>query len=161
MPEDARFEDSPWSDRPLRLRAETAEDLAVIASLMQDAVARVGDIAWMPRRRRLALVVNRFRWEDSAAATRSRRPFERVRTALVVTGVQAVRARGVDPKAKDTVVSLLSLAFAPLDGCAGRLTLALAGDGDLVAEVECLDVTLTDLTRPWQAHARTLPAHGD
>ncbi|PJN96013.1 DUF2948 domain-containing protein, partial [Amaricoccus sp. HAR-UPW-R2A-40] len=46
---DARFEDG--AERPLRLRAETAEDLGVISALVQDAVAEVKDAAWTPKRR--------------------------------------------------------------------------------------------------------------
>lgn len=159
MPEDARFEDVPFSDQPLRLRAETAEDLAVISSLAQDAVAKVADIAWMPKRRRLALVLNRFRWEDSDVAAAKGHPFERVKTALVIESVQGVRSRGLDPKERDMVVSVLAMTFEPRDDCAGRLVIALAGDGDLALDVECLDVSLTDLTRPWVATSKTPPRH--
>ena len=79
---DARFEAAPLSDKPLRLKAETTEDLAVISSLVQDAVGKPGDVVWMARKRRLIVMLNRFRWEDSADALQSRRPFERVRSAL-------------------------------------------------------------------------------
>ncbi|MEO1318247.1 MAG: DUF2948 family protein, partial [Pseudomonadota bacterium] len=82
MSEDARFEEAPVTDRPLRLRAESAEDLQIISSLVQDAVARASDVAWMRRKRRLVLLINRFRWEDAEAAEREGRPFERVRSAL-------------------------------------------------------------------------------
>ena len=36
--EDARFEDAGYSDAPLRLKIEDADDLTVISTLMQDAV---------------------------------------------------------------------------------------------------------------------------
>ena len=62
--EDARFEDAPLSDKPLRLKAESDDDLAVISSLLQDAVGKSGDIAWMPKKRRLVALVNRFRWRS-------------------------------------------------------------------------------------------------
>lgn len=159
MAQDARFEDIPLSDRPLRLKAEGAEDLAVVSSLVQDAVAEIGDIAWMPRRRRLAVVLNRFRWEDCAAAAQAGRCYERVRSALVIEGAAAAKARGLDPKARDTVISLLAITFEPGEDCGGRLVLTMAGDGELALDVECLDVTLTDLTRPWQARSAAPPAH--
>ena len=47
----------------LRLRADEAEDLAVISSCVQDAIARIEDMAYMPRLRRFAMVMTRFRWE--------------------------------------------------------------------------------------------------
>src|SRR5690606_6751286 len=108
MTEDARFEDA---ERPLRLRAESEEDLAVVSALVQDAVTEVGEAAWLPRRRRFTLLVNRFRWEDAPAARAQGRPFERVRSLLVVDGALRVRAQGLDPEAPDTVIALLSLGF--------------------------------------------------
>ena len=158
---DARFEDAPLSDRPLRLRAETADDVAVISSLVQDAVGKAGDIAWMPKKRRLVVLVNRFRWEDSAGAKQARRPFERVRSAVTVESVLKVRARGVGPAERDRVFDLLAIAFAPSEGCAGTLTWTLAGGAEVAVEVECLDLTLADLTRPWEAKAGKAPEHGD
>ena len=158
---DARFEDAPLSDRPLRLRAESADDLAVISSLVQDAVGKAGDIAWMPRKRRLVMLVNRFRWEDSDDAEQAHRPFERVRSAVTVEGVLTVRARGVSPADRDQVFDLLAIVFEPAEGCAGTLTWTLAGGAEIAVEVECLDLTLADLTRPWKAKAAKAPGHED
>lgn len=158
---DARFEDAPLSDRPLRLRAESADDLAVISSLMQDAVGKAGDIAWMPRKRRLVALLNRFRWEDSDGAEQARRPFERVRSALTIEGVLKVRARGLDPAAPGQVFELLAIMFEPADGCAGTLNLTLAGEAEVSVEVECLELSLADLTRPWQAKSDHAPEHGE
>lgn len=159
--EDARFEDAMLSDRPLRLGAETEEDMAVVASLMQDAVGRVGDIVWAKTRRRLALVVNRFRWEDRERAERERRAYERVRTALTISGVLSVRSRGIAPGEPDTIVSILSIEFEPGEDGAGLVRIWLSGDGEIVAEVECLDLMLHDLTKPWEARSGTVPDHGD
>lgn len=157
---DARFEDVAPTDRPLRLRAEGAEDLAVISSLVQDAVGQVGEIRWAKGHRRLVLLLNRFRWEDKPAAERARRPYERVQAALSVEGVLRVQAAGIGPGERETVYSVLALGFEPAaDGCGGRLTVTLAGEGTLAAEVEALDVSLADVTRPWAAQAKTAPDH--
>jgi len=158
---DARFEDAPLSDRPLRLRAESADDVAVISSLVQDAVGKAGDVAWMPRKRRLVVLVNRFRWEDSAGAEQAHRPFERVRSAVSVESVLKVRARGISPAGRDQVYELLAIVFEPAEGCAGTLILTLAGNAEISVEVECLELTLADLTRPWVAKANKAPEHGD
>ena len=155
MTEDARFEDG--AERPLRLRAESPEDLEVVSALLQDAVAQTSEIAWARRHRRFSLLVNRFRWEDEAAAERQGRPFERVQAVLAVDGVLNARASGVDPKDRDLVLSLLALAFEPREDGAGVLTLILAGDGEIALDVECLDVTLADVTRPYLARGR--PSH--
>ncbi|MEM9012942.1 MAG: DUF2948 family protein [Pseudomonadota bacterium] len=157
MNDDARFEDG--GERPLSLAAEGPEDLEVISALLQDAVGQTSDIAWMPKRRRLALLLNRFRWEDKRAAERRSRPYERVRTMLVFDDVKRVRSQGVDPREKDVVLSVLALQFAPAEDGAGQLSLILAGDGEIAAEVECLNVRLRDVTRPYRAPSGHVPGH--
>jgi hypothetical protein len=155
QPEDARFEDG--AERPLRLRAETADDLAVVSALVQDAVAQTSEISWAPRRRRFALLLNRFRWEDTPAAGRQGRPFERVQAVLTVEGVLRARGGGIDPRDRDLVLEVLALAFDPGADGAGTLRLILAGDGEIALEVECLDVRVADVTRPYVARSR--PSH--
>jgi len=158
---DARFEDAALSNKPLRLKAESPDDLAVISSLVQDAVGKASDIAWMPKKRRLVVLVNRFRWEDTSDAAQASRPFERVRSALTLESVLKVRARGIVPAGKDQVYDLLAILFEPSEGCAGILSLMLAGDAEISVEVECLDLALADLTRPWAAKAGKLPNHDE
>lgn len=159
MTEDARFEDG--DERPLRLRAETEADLPVLSALLQDGVVQTSDIAWARRHRRFALLVNRFRWEDAEAARREGRPFERVRALLAVDGALAVRASGIDPADRELVVSILDIAFAPGEDGAGTLTLTLAGDGAIAIDVECLDLSLADVTRPYEAPSGREPSHPD
>jgi hypothetical protein len=154
---DARFEDG--AERPLRLRAETPEDLAVISALVQDAVCQPDRIAWMPRRHRFTLLLNRFRWEDRPAAERQRRPFERIQSLLTVDSAMRARTSGVDPADRELVMAVLSIDFEPTEDGAGRVQLVLAGDGEIVLDVECLDVSLVDVTRPYVARARRAPAH--
>ena len=161
MGADARFEDAPPTDRPLRLKAEDDDDLVVVSSLLQDAVARVGDIRWLAARRRLVLLANRFRWEDAPEATRQRRPFERVRTALTVEGVLRLRAHGLNPADREAVTSVLALRWEDAGEGAGRLTVCLADGAEIVADVEMLELTLVDLTRPWEARAPSMPHHED
>jgi hypothetical protein len=153
--EDARFEDA--ADRPLRLLAETPEDLAGIAALAQDAVGKVGDGVWMKGRRRFVLQMNRFRWEDKTAAERARRPYERVRAALTLENVTGVRARGVDAFDREAVWSLLSIGFEAAEDGAGTVRLVLSNNAEIAVAVEALDARLVDLTRPWEA--RGAPAH--
>lgn len=155
MTEDARFEDA--DEGPLRLRAETPADLEVVSALVQDAVGQTSDTAWMPKQRRFTALLNRFRWEDAAAARRQGRDFERVRALLTVDTALAVRASGVDPADPNMVLSVLALAFDPGEDGAGVLRLVLAGDGEIAIAVETLEVTLTDVTRPYRA--RAVPSH--
>lgn len=158
---DARFEDATYADRPLKLRAESAEDLAVISSLLQDAVGRTADIHWMPKKRRLVMLVNRFRWENHIGDPESARACERVRTAVTLDSALSVRARGLDPRASGEVFELLALLFEPGDAPAGSLTMPMAGDAELAVSVECLDIWMADMSHPWAARAQRPPAHGD
>ncbi len=160
---DARFEDGEFAGQPVRLAVETEDDITVASSLMQDAVAVTGDISWMPRRRRLVLLVNRFRWEDQDAAKQAGRDFERVRAALIIDSANAVRARGVDPSDKDQIVSVLAMSFEPDtesdDAPGGTVILKLAGDGEIAADVECLDIRIMDMSQPWTAPSGRAPDH--
>lgn len=157
QPEDARFEDGV--ERPLRLKVESPDDLAIVSALLQDAVAETGEIAWARRRRRFTLLLNRFRWEDADHARRQGRPFERVRTLLVFDDVLTARSDGVDPADKATVLDLLSIVFEPGEDASGRVRLIFAGHGEIALDVECLDVTLTDVTRPYEAPSGRAPSH--
>lgn len=157
MVEDARFEDG--GERPLYLKAEMAEDIPVIAALVQDAVLTIADMSWQPRRRRLAFLINRFRWEDHGAAEARGRGFERVRSLLVIDGVTRVASQGIDRADTAEILSILSIEWTPGADAAGRVDLVLAGDGAIAAEVECLDITLKDVTRPYFAPSRKAPAH--
>ncbi|MFI4933068.1 MAG: DUF2948 family protein [Caulobacterales bacterium] len=137
---------------PLRLLAEDEEDLAVISAAVQDAVARIGDIEWEPKGRRLTIALNRFRWEAGPAWLG-----ERVRAGLQFGSVLAVRARNLRREPKDAVVELLAVSFEPGEPPGGVVRLAFAGDGDLALTVECVDAALADVSTPWPT-PRT-PAH--
>jgi len=153
MTHDARFSDA--DEGPLRLRALDADDLGVISGLVQDAVFPAAEMKWDRRRRRFALLVNRFRWEWPS------REAERVRSVLSIEEVTGVASQGIDPRQKGTVLSLLSVGFEPGDDGTGRVVLTLSGDGAIRVEVEALEVLLRDVTRPYVAPSRTRPAHPD
>lgn len=154
---DATFEEG--AERPLALRAETPDDLAVIAALTQDAVFPVTEMRWDRRRRTLALLLNRFRWEDRDAAERRGRDYERAQSLLILGDVTRMASQGIDRRERDTILSLLDIAWQPGDDGTGALILTLAGDGAIRAEAECLNVALTDVTRPYRAPSGRMPEH--
>lgn len=156
---DARFEDG--EDGPLRLIARGAEDVVILSSLLQDAVFPMSEMRYDRKARRFALLVNRFRWEDRDAAEVAKRPFERVRSLLVIEDVMAVRTSGIDRADKDVILSLLSLGFVAGEDGTGVLTLVLAGDGAIALDLEALELHLDDVTRPYIAPSRKLPLHDD
>ena len=155
---DARFEDGDES--PLRLIAQEGSDLPVIAALLQDGVFPITEMRFDPKARRFALLVNRFRWEDRAAAEAAKRPYERVRSLLVIEDVLRLRSSGIDRTDRDTVLSILTLDFTPGADGMGTLTLTLAGDGAIAIEVEAVNLRLDDVTRPYLAPSGKVPDHG-
>jgi Protein of unknown function (DUF2948) len=156
---DARFEDA--DENPLRLIAQDAEGLSVLSTLLQDAVFPITEMTFAGRRRRFALLLNRFRWEDRDAAERARRGYERVQSLLVFADVLSVKTQGIDRTDADTVLSLLSITFIPGEDGAGRVDLILAGDGAIALQVEAMDATLRDVSRPYLAPSGQVPRHGE
>jgi hypothetical protein len=154
---DARFQDG--AEAPLALIAADADDLQVMSALLQDAVLMVSDMRYDAKRREFGLLLNRFRWEDQSSAERAGRAYERVRCMLVFGDVLAVRSQGISQRDKDTVVSLLSAAFVPGADGTGRVVLTLAGDGEVALDVESVNATARDVTRPYAAPSRRMPRH--
>ncbi len=155
MSDDARFEDA--GENPLRLRALDADDLTVLSAAVQDAVFPITEMRLEKRKRRFALLLNRFRWEHRLQG----QPPERVQSILAIEDVTRVATQGIDREETDTVLSLLSLTWEPGEDGTGRLILTLAGDGAVALDVEALEVTLTDVTRPYRAVSGRSPDHGD
>lgn len=157
MSRDARFEDA--DEGPLRLVARDADDLGVVSTMVQDAVFPAREARWDRRRRRFAILLNRFRWEDAAAAERTGRPYERVRSLLVIEDAMRVASQGEVAREGETVLSLLAIAFEPGPDGTGRIVLTLAGDGAIGIEVEAIDVALRDVSRPYIAPSGRRPRH--
>lgn len=159
MSEDARFEDA--ADRPLRLIAADAEDVQVLSALAQDAVFPVGEMKYLPKQRRFAVLLNRFRWEDATRKRQRDRAYERAQAVLSFDDVLGVSTQGVDRTDGDMVMSLLAIEWQPGADGAGRLELILAGDGAIALEVECINATLQDVTQAYIAPSGKMPKHPD
>lgn len=157
MGEDARFEDGATAGSrgaPVALRAMEAADVPVISALVQDAVFPITEMTFDKGRRRFALLLNRFRWEEAGGTP------ERVQSVLVVEDAMAVRSQGIDRGDADLVLSLLALEWHPGEDGMGRVALVLAGDGAVEVEVEALEIALRDVTRPYRAPSGRVPGHG-
>ena len=154
---DATFEDG--REAPLNLGAMDTEDLQVLSTLAQDAVFPVTEMSWRAKERRFAILLNRFRWEDATAAGQRGRSVERVQALLAFENVIGVSSQGIDRSDKDTVLSLLSMTFAPSEDGAGYVELTLAGDGGVRLKVEALEAVLKDVTKPYAAPSNKTPIH--
>lgn len=156
---DASFHDADPS--PLALMAQDRDDLLVISALAQDAILTGADMTYDARRRYVALLINRFRWEDADQARRESRPYERVRAVLMISDVLRVQSDGIAQGDKDLVLELLGITWQPGEDGAGRLLLQFSGDGQLALDAECLNLELRDVTQPYLAPSGKAPHHPD
>ncbi|HRN89950.1 DUF2948 family protein [Hyphomicrobium sp.] len=141
----------------LKLLALDDEDLAVIAAHLQDAVLRVGDMAYLKADRRFAVVVNRFDWDHAVRSEGKTQRYIRRQTGVRVEHVLGAKVSGIDLTDKERVLSLLTLTFEPGEAPHGAVTLTFAGGGAVRLEVECLEAALNDLGAAWAT--RRKPEH--
>ena len=137
----------------LKLLAQDEEDLKIISAHLQDAVMRVGDMVYLPRRHRFVVVMSQFCWEDCA----EHQAGARVQTGLHFDSVLKVQSRNLRREDADALSGLLAVNFTPDARGGGTVDLVLYGGGLIRLTVECIDACLKDLTEPRPAVAR--PEH--
>lgn len=137
------------------LTAEDAEDLEIISARLQDAVARVKNLVWMPKTRRFAALFNRFKWEDAE----TRGDSLRVRAGIAFDNVLSVKSQNIRESNGEAVLSLLALRFTSngVDDPGGAIELVFSGGGAIRLEVECIQASLSDISGDWAARGR--PVH--
>lgn len=145
------------TSRELTLGAQDTEDLEVISARLQDAVALVKDLVYLPKSHRFAALLNRFVWEKAGAKPAAN---TRVRSGLHFEGVLSCKAHNLRRDKPEAVVSLLVIRFTPKGGAdpGGTVELVFAGGGSLKLEVECIEAGLSDIGGEWAARGR--PVHG-
>lgn len=137
----------------LKLQAMDAEDLACLSAHLQDALVRVGDLAFLPEKRRFAFVGSRFDW---AGETEGRR--ERCCAGVHFEGVKRVRHLRIARDRPDAILELLALTFEPSgEPPGGVIRLFFAGGAAISLDVECVEARLCDLGPRWGVKA--CPSH--
>ncbi|MBA4100233.1 MAG: DUF2948 domain-containing protein [Rhodospirillum sp.] len=143
---------------PLKIIARDAEDLAVVAACLQDALIPLNEMRYLPQERRFIMVANRFRWERAAKGSTEPAPEgdasfdadedfgaqQRTNAGICIDRVLAVRSRNIDRARPDDFLSLLSV---QLDG--NKLAFLFAGGGVIQVEIEALALYLSDLGKAW------------
>lgn len=143
----------------MKLAALDPEDLEVVSAHLQDAVMRVGDIRWLKRERKLALVANRY---DHLSVAGSSDRGERRLCGLQFSRVERVAASHIRIDDKTAILSLLAITFEPGSTAPeGTIVLTFAGGGTIRAEVECIEAAMADLGPKWTARARPDHDGGD
>ena len=75
----------------LKIAALDPEDLAILSAHLQDAEVSIGDMAYLPKAQRFALVASRFDWYGAGQGL-----CERCQTGLHFERVSRVRRAGFD-----------------------------------------------------------------
>jgi hypothetical protein len=132
----------------LRLKAVDRQDLAVIATCLQDALVLVGDLAHLPDEQEFVMVVNRFGWEAAARG----RPMMRITCGVVFGGVTGIEMRGFDREDGDRILSLLTLK-AHDDG----IELVFSGRAGLRLRAPAIQCRIEDVGESWPTRWR--PQH--
>ena len=141
--------------KDLKLIALDPEDLKVLSCHLQDAVIRVGDMAYLNKEMRFAAIANRFDWEQAAQIDDA--TYRRRRSGLRFERVRSAKVHGIDLKQKGASLELLAVTFEPGEEPSGVLTLLFAGGGAIRLEVECIEAELRDLGAAWRT--RLKPEH--
>jgi hypothetical protein len=136
----------------LKLLALDTEDLAIVSANLQDAIVRLGDMAYLPDRKIFALVMSRFDWEGLIAGRRERR-----QTGLHFERVQRVTYSKLPRERADVLLNLLSLSFETNDPPSGIVRLTFSGGAAIRLHVECIEAEMRDLGPRWRAKA--IPGH--
>jgi hypothetical protein len=135
----------------LRLRAEDAEDLAVISACLQDALVSVRDLAYDRAARNFVLVANRFRWEG-AAAEGAGTPFERTLCGVIFDKIDGVAYRGFHRNEEDRILALLAIRpmFGPVTGSqSGLIDLDFAAGVTIRLTATAIRCRARDFGEPW------------
>ena len=127
----------PNDTRRPKVAVFDAEDLAVLSAHLQDATVAVGDMAFLPKARRFALVMARINRATPAEG-------QRTRAGLHFERVFRVARSGIEQRPEVTL-HLLAIAFTPGDAPAGIVTLHFSGGGAIRLEVECLEAAMSDI----------------
>ncbi len=149
---DASFKDG--KETPLRLLARDKDDLQIISTMIQDAIADRKEMLFEKNRQTFSLLLKRFRWEDAYDAENLQRPYERVQTVLMIRSALAVKTLGINMD--DSAMSFELLSIEAHDS---HLILYFAGNGEIKIDVECIDVVLSDVSRPYTAKSKSKPEH--
>ncbi len=153
--------------KPLKIRAEDEADLEVVSACLQDAVVSAGEVSFDPDRRRFAMAIDRFMWEQTSVKQvtgnpakkwpRSQSRLHRVEGGLHFESVLSVKTQNFPRSEGLNHFELLTIHCDPEEQGAATITLVFAGGSAIRLEVECIDCYVIDTGQPIGAQRR--PRH--
>ncbi len=131
----------------LKLRAEDADDLAVLSACLQDALVPVRDLAYVPDQKIFVFVANRFRWESGSRPVPGGR--QRILCAVTFSAVAGVSYRGFRRSDEDRILALLAIRAEAGTVGATAILLEFSGHAAIRLEVARIQCRARDLGEPW------------
>lgn len=156
MSQDASF--SEGADRALYLGAFTPQDVEIISTILQDSIFCINDLAWLKKKQRVAVLVNRFRWENKSEYIDKNSAPERVKSLLIIDNVLNISSQGIDRFDDSEPLNLLNLDLKKTKKNI-FLTLLLSNFGAIRCELETIELSIKDVTRPYKAYSENIPYH--
>lgn len=144
---------TPQAPQPLKLRADDAEDLAIVSAQLQDAIVPIGDMAYLKPQKRFVMVANRFMWEagavadegsDADAADDVGPVYKRCNCGVRFEGVTRVSFSGLDLKDRGQMLELLAIRWQD-----GVTELDFSGAARLRLEMKQPVCLIEDIGEPW------------
>ena len=147
MSQDASF--SEGADRALYLGAFTPQDVEIISTILQDSIFCIYDLDWLKKKQRVAVLVNRFRWENKSEYIEKNSAPERVKSLLIIDNVLNISSQGIDRSDSTAPLNLLNLDLKRQKNI--FLTLLLSNFGAIKFELDAIELSIKDVTRPYKA----------
>jgi hypothetical protein len=136
------------SGAAFKLRAEDADDLAVISACLQDALVAVRDLAFVAQDQTFLVVANRFRWEGAARTAHGEAGFQRTLCGVSFAAVASVSYHGFRRSEAERILSLLAIRPV-IDGETNAIQLEFSGGATIRLEVDRTLCHVQDLGEPW------------
>jgi len=134
---------------PLKLIALDDDDLKIISAHLQDAVLRIGEMAYIPSEKRFAAILSRFDWLAAETGDGRHSNLRRCRSVLRFDTVKRAQVQKIRPGEPFAVAELLAITYEEADPPGGFITLYFAGGGGVRLEVECIEAELRDVGGAW------------
>ena len=139
----------------LKLKANDENDLKVFAAYLQDALIVPGDIKYLEKNKSLICIFNRFIWEDAEKGIF--RDNKRIRSALKLNDVTAVKSKNINPKESKKVLEFLTINSTKKIDENIDINLLFSDNITISVKAETINATLEDFSDSWTTKIK--PVH--
>ena len=139
----------------LKLKANDENDLKVFAAYLQDALIVPGDIKYLEKNKLLICIFNRFMWEDAEKGIF--RDNKRIRSALKLNDVTAVKSKNINPKESKKVLEFLTINSTKKIDENIDINLLFSDNITISVKAETINATLEDFSDSWTTKIK--PVH--